>query len=342
MSPVPGAGADGITTRPATAADWPAIVRLGTRTLGWLGDDADLAFLRWKHEENPFGPSPMWVACAGERVVGFRTFLRWELVDRTRAGGGRTVRAVRAVDTATDPDFQGQGIFTRLTLAALDALAAERVDMVFNTPNANSLPGYLKMGWLVVGRLPVSVMPTRPGSLTTLLRARTPASRSAVLVRAGEAPREAFADRAGLAAVLATDPGPRGLASRRTPEFLAWRYGHEPLHYRVVLAGASVAEGIAVFHLRRRGAALEAVLCDVVVPEPHRPSGQRVAHGLAREIARITGADYVLRIDHRPATAEPFVRVPRTGPLLTFRRLDGYVPPRLGRWRLTLGDIELF
>ena len=78
----------------------------------------------------------MWVALAGSRVVGFRAFLRWELV----GPDGRVRYAARAVDTATDPDFQGRGIFTRLTLEALDALPADGVELVFNTPNARASP----------------------------------------------------------------------------------------------------------------------------------------------------------------------------------------------------------
>ena len=87
----------------------------------------------------------------------FRTFLRWEFArsDDTR------LRAVRAVDTATDPEFQGRGIFTRLTLHGVSELQEEGVAIIFNTPNAKSLPGYLKMGWKVIGRPRVCVMPTR-------------------------------------------------------------------------------------------------------------------------------------------------------------------------------------
>ena len=111
---------DGIVTRRASRDDFPAVLELLRRALGWVDDDA--RFLEWKHLQNPFGESPMWVALAGARVVGFRAFLRWELV----GPDGRVRHAARAVDTATDPDFEGRGIFTRLTLEALDALAGRR------------------------------------------------------------------------------------------------------------------------------------------------------------------------------------------------------------------------
>src|SRR4051794_26138120 len=99
--------------RPAVPEDRPAVMRVATRALGWRGDERDRAFFAWKHDDNPFGPSPAWVATEGDAVVGFRTFLRWEL-----ARGPERLRMVRAVDTASDPDHQGKGIFRRLTLEA--------------------------------------------------------------------------------------------------------------------------------------------------------------------------------------------------------------------------------
>src|SRR4051812_40512985 len=112
-----------VALRLATTADFPAILALGQRTLGWLGDAPEAEFFRWKHERNPFGPSPLWVAEDDGRIVGLRAFMRWELcTDR-----GEIRRAVRAVDTTTDPEYQGRGIFSALTLHALDAVRAEGV-----------------------------------------------------------------------------------------------------------------------------------------------------------------------------------------------------------------------
>ena len=92
-------------------------------------------FFRWKHLENPAGRSFMLVAELAGQIVGFRAFMRW----RFQADGAE-LRAVRAVDTATHPDHQGKGIFSTPTLRALDELRGE-TDLVFNTPNAASLPG---------------------------------------------------------------------------------------------------------------------------------------------------------------------------------------------------------
>jgi RimJ/RimL family protein N-acetyltransferase len=321
-------------TRFSGVSDFFRVLALGRRTLGWLDDEAELEFFRWKHLQNPFGASPMWVAETGGRVVGFRTFMRWELL--TPSGAVR--RVVRAVDTATDPDYHGRGIFTTLTRAALDALHVDGVDFVFNTPNEQSRPGYLKMGWQQVGRLPISVRATRVGSVATLIRARMPASRSAVGVNVGVSAASAFADAKVLARVLADAPPARRISTNRRPDYYAWRYGFAPLHYRAVTTATGLAGGFAVFHLRRRGTALEAAVCDVVVPggEP------RVERELLGRIARETGADYVVRLGGAAVGRDGFVRIPRAGPILTVREVSTSPPVHRRDWELGMGEIELF
>ena len=114
-----------IHARPATDADRPAVLDLLSASLGWDLASGLPAYFDWKHLDNPFGRSPAWVAVDGDnadRIVGFRTFLRWEFEDST----GIVQRAVRAVDTATHPDYQGQGIFRLLTMTAVDAMIAPR------------------------------------------------------------------------------------------------------------------------------------------------------------------------------------------------------------------------
>ncbi len=173
---------DDVEIRRAGPDDIGAIVGLAQAALGWAPDDPNEAFFRWKHLENPAGISPMWVAVDRGRLVGVRVFLRW----RFDTSSGGSAQAVRAVDTATHPEAQGRGIFSRLTTAALDELGHEGVDFVFNTPNDQSRPGYLKMGWQVVGRIPVAVRPRGPRSVAAMARARVPADKWSQPTPAGQ------------------------------------------------------------------------------------------------------------------------------------------------------------
>lgn len=320
-----------VELRTAEDADRPGILELlGDASLRWGADGASAALFAWKHDESPFGRSPAWVATVSGRLAGFRTFSRWEFLR-----DGRPVRAVRAVDTATHPDFQGRGIFSRLTLHALEEMRADGVDFVFNTPNANSLPGYLKMGWQAVGRLPVVARPRSLLRLPRLALARTAADKWSLPSDAGLPAAEALADEDAVDQLLAGPPG-AGVRTRRTPAFLRWRYGFPPLHYRAVTAGRSVADGIAVFRVRPRGRATEAAIVDVLVPGGDRRTEAR----LVRDAVRVSGADYGIRLG-RPAL-DGSLPVPGSGPTLVWRAVNDTVRPALDEWRLVLGDVELF
>jgi GNAT superfamily N-acetyltransferase len=323
-----------IEVRAAGPSDRAAVLDLMAASLGWSSDDHHEAFFDWKHAQNPFGPSPGWVAVDGGEVVGFRTFLRWE----HRTPEGWVLPAVRAVDTATRPSHQGRGIFRRLTLQALDDLRAHGVAFVFNTPNDRSRPGYLKMGWTAVGRLDAGVRVTSLASVARLARARVPADLWSVPSQGGRPAPEVLADP-GLADLLASVPPARGLATHRTPGYLRWRYGFAPLAYRAVTLGPDVRSGLAVFRVRRRGAALECALCDVVAPDRDRGA----ARALVRRVARECAADYVIRLGGPTVDRSGFVGIPGQGPMLTWRALADDPPGgRPDDWALSLGDVELF
>ena len=325
MTPQP-IGADDITVRSATTADDGAVLALLRDTLGKRPEDPYETFFHWKHRENPFGRSPAWLAEHEHRVVGYRTFLRWEF---TSPQGAR-IRAVRAVDTATHRDFRGRGIFQRLTLAALDHVAEDGVDLVFNTPNDQSRPGYLKMGWSVVGRLPVAVRPRGPMGLTKMARARTAADLWSAH-EAGDCPAVEVLARPELADLLATLPRPSGPATLRTQAYLCWRYGLADLGYRTFAPGADSAEGLLVGRVRTRGAASELAVCDLLTPSR---AAARAALGVA---LRRTGADYAIGLGaSRCAGMAP---LPRQGPVLTWRSLS---PTSRPPGSLSLGDVELF
>jgi GNAT superfamily N-acetyltransferase len=315
-----------VDIRPATDGDRVAINAL-LRTALNAGDDPRYdAFLEWKHRANPFGPSYEWVAVEGDGIIGYRSFLRWEL-----AVDGEVARAVRAVDTATDPRHQGKGIFSKLTLHGVDALREDGISWIFNTPNDQSRPGYLKMGWSVVGKLPVAVMARTPLALRHARRARQPAARWSEPAGAFEPAVDAI-DR-----VLGeTAPAPvtgAAWATNRTPAFLRWRYGFADLHYRGFVLDD---ESVVVFRVRQRGPLREAMIADVV-RAPGASASARLGSAV-RRILRATRADVgVISGRARPATA-----IPVSGPLLTWRPVaDPRVPP-LDSLAFCGGDVELF
>ncbi|HEX5367225.1 MAG TPA: GNAT family N-acetyltransferase [Acidimicrobiales bacterium] len=330
-----GTAATSLEVRAATEGDRPAILGLLQASLGWAPDDDHARFFDWKHRQGPFGPSPAWVAvdgAGGGQVVGFRTFSRWRFL---RAG--RPVTAVRAVDTATHPAHQGRGIFTLLTRHALEELRSEGVAFVFNTPNERSRPGYVKMGWRLVGRLPVATTVRSPRSLVRLARARRPADKWSTASAAGVPVTDVLAEAGALAALLAAQPSDGRLRTDRSPAYLSWRYGFAPLRYRAVVAPGGVAAGVVIFRLRRRGPALELAVCEQIVPA----GDDGTATDLVRRALREAAADHAVQIG-RPCLRRRRLPVPGQGPTLAWRGLaDGGIPTG-DQWALDLGDVELF
>lgn len=317
-----------IELRSAEPGDRSAILELLAASLQWEVDDAFAELFEWKHERSVFGASPAWIATCDHKVVALRSFLRW----RFEHPDGRPRDAVRAVDTATHPDFQGQGLFRRLTLHAVSEMREAGVDFVFNTPNDQSRPGYLSMGWSVVGRVPISARVAGLGSAARMRGSRTPAGRWPEETTAGQPADEVLAEPA-VERLMDRLPACRGLRTQRSRSYLRWRYGLRRLGYRVVAAPGGPADGLAVFRVRRRGRALEAALCELLTPV----GGER---DLLRAVTREAGADYVIRAGY--SMHGGFVPLVRQGPLLTWRGLtNGNDSPALRDWDLSLGDVEL-
>lgn len=332
------ARSEDLVIRAAEPGDDAQVVALLRASLNKADDPHYEAFLAWKHRHNVFGQSPAWVALHDDQVVGYRTFLRWGFLDAE----GREVRAVRAVDTATAPSYRGLGIFRTLTLQGVAELTMAGDAFIFNTPNAKSRPGYLKMGWSHLRRLPVGVLPASPGALRRMVTARAPAAIWSEQTEVGLDASGALADRRFAEALLQYAPN-KGLRTDRSPEYLVWRTSFAPLHYRLLLANDDdPARGGIIFRLRRRGDAVEAAVIEQLVPD------WTTGVGLLRRLLRQTGADYAIGLRTgsswaglRPGPSAGLIPLPKQGPLLAARPLAASPPPAKA-WTLTLGDIELF
>lgn len=337
--------------RAADREDLDGILDLVRASLGEGRIPRSREFWEWKHRRNPFGESAVLVAQADGRLVGLRVFMRWAW-----RRDDVTYRAVRAVDTATHPDWQGRGIFSRLTKALADQMRDEGVHFIFNTPNAKSRPGYLKMGWGAVGRTDLLIAPVRPFRVIS------------VLIRRGAEEREAepetpFARTTLTLGELCDLPElPRlldsaesamrgGFRTPRSVEYLRWRYADVPgFEYRA-LAEVDGQDGAAiVFRYRRDGGLLQARICDAIVGASSRSAA--IAGELIRRLHRDGDADYLAMMStaRRPGilgmAVRGFVPAYRLGPILTVRPLNA--PPEMAElrsrasWNPSIGDLELF
>lgn len=336
--------ATGVVLRPYRDADEAEILDLLRLSLGGgPGGERSPGYFRWKHLENPFGRSYMLVAKSDDRIVGFRALMRWRFHVEDRV-----LEAVRPVDTATHPDHRGHGVFSMLTRAALDALQGE-VDLVFNTPNPESLAGYKKMGWQVVGDLRPTVRVSRPFGRPPSSGGAEDTSRMAHPMIAAPTATECLADDEGLVRLIETAEVPvAGLSTPLSAGYLRWRYGAAPLldYHAVREEQRGELVGVALFRPRRQGRRWGLVVSQILV----RPGDARTARSLLKRVRCSTHPAFVATLFPRRSTAARATRSllsipsPRTitlavNPLRADLRPD---PLLRSSWALSTGDLEVF
>ncbi len=125
-------------------------------------DKLTAAYLRWLYEDNPHGPA-----------VGFDAYFDGELaahyvtIPRVYSVGEEKVLGLLSVNTATHPNHQRKGLFSRLAAATFERAAHEGYQYILGVANAQSIHGFVnklefehlgQIG-LAVWRQPPSVAP---------------------------------------------------------------------------------------------------------------------------------------------------------------------------------------
>ena len=339
-----------IEYRPFTRADEDGIVDLLTVSMK-MQEFPDLrGFWRWKHYENPFGESPGMVAIGEGKVVGLRVFLRWEW-----QAGDRVYRAGRAIDTSTHPEWGRRGIFETLTTSMLEQVSEEGMHFIFNTPNQYSMPGYLKMGWVLVGRLPLLVKVRRPvrfvraaaggGGLGGATEIKAEADNSAVLDLLGDSAVRAVVNAADASDGADANQTTR-LHTRKSAAYLEWRYGRNRWYqYKAGFDTRGDSGALVICRSSRRGNLNELLVTDVVtLPDA---GSRRLASKIIGRLAREASADYVALsgLDAVLGIGSGFLPVGQRGPNMTVRLLGQQLTAdvtQFGAWAATFGDLELF
>jgi GNAT superfamily N-acetyltransferase len=104
------------------------------------------AYLDWLYLANPDGRALGFDAWDGERLAA-----HYVCVPARAWVEGREAPVLLSLNTATHPDYQGQGLFTRLAAMTYEAGAQAGFDGVYGVANANSTPGFIrKLGFQLV------------------------------------------------------------------------------------------------------------------------------------------------------------------------------------------------
>ena len=317
-------------------------------------------FWSWKHLQNPFGVSKGLYAVddASKKAIALRILMRWTFKMRDGAG----VSAVRAIDTCTHPECRRKGMFSTLTKQAIADVKKDAVQFIFNTPNRNSLPGYLKMGWAIVDKLPLYFKITSP--FTFILKAMGLLKRKTavpeVIDKNDFFGKEVYdwnefleKHREEIRGVIegwekARKPGGGRYRTARDLAYFDWRYGKHPyISYKV--HASRDERGLAGFVIMRpnyRNGLKEVVIAEMYLREHRADLAQRLLGGLRGNIR----AEYLVThfsdgtIEKDMLGKAGFLRLP-------FKRMTFTVLPlqpdrsdatRAANWDLSMGDLEVF
>ena len=227
-----------------------------------FGFDRSDDWYRWKHREGPWGPSRGVIARDRRGIVGARLLLPWRFT-----GPAGALEAHRAVEAATAPRAQGQGIFSLVNRHLMEATSSRGTGLIFSTPNERSRGGYLKLGWSWLTPVPHVWRPVLPRR------------------QRGDRPLE------GIDATAWYRPAPPAdrVATAWSPASVAWRLDSRSDHRYRVLASSDGAAGLAYRRLDRRR--FEALLPIIAWGDRRR------RRGLLHEAARRERAGLVLDTD---------------------------------------------
>jgi GNAT superfamily N-acetyltransferase len=110
-------------------------------------------YIDWLYSCNPDGKVVGFDARDGDRLAA-----HYVCIPARARVGNEEVPVLLSLNTATHPDYQGKGLFTKLAELTYAAGAKLGYDAVYGVANANSTPGFTrKLGFQLVGPLQASV-----------------------------------------------------------------------------------------------------------------------------------------------------------------------------------------
>ncbi|WP_299153974.1 GNAT family N-acetyltransferase [uncultured Christiangramia sp.] len=313
--------------REATSSDVNEIVQVLIASLGTVDLELSPEIWNFKHVNNPFGASLVLVAEEEGRIIGVRAFMRWNwMMDN------KVYNCFRAVDTATHPNHQGKGIFKKLTLKAIEIAQQSGNSFVFNTPNENSRPGYLKMGWVKVNKVNIAIKPAWNSfwrifedSFVYQLNLNVTSDKLDQLCAS-------WNERLSKQGKIFTP---------KSRSFLKWRYEDNPLRKYEVIATESL---YVALYVKKRGKISELRIAECIFADEKK--GMKALSKLVKYYSNKFGVQ-IISYSPNLLNLSKIALLGNYGPILTIRKLNLNLDESndlvdISNWNSSIGDLELF
>jgi GNAT superfamily N-acetyltransferase len=274
----------------------------------------DPEVMMWQYWSNPFGNTRSWVAVSDGMIVGHHAAYTVPL----RAGVDRLSAAIQ-VDTATDPNFRGRGLYGELSKVLYASCRDDGVSVMLGNPNAQALGPLRRVGWIEVGDLRLFLRLRDAEAISRMTPVPTPIARAGHPLVFGKPYRTG-------ASVASTVPDELDslVEDCRSHDLIGvdtsvawwkWRFEEHPLrpYQFVTVRDADLLVAAAVCGVRREGGEVLVDIMDIVardrgaaltavdgafhaVPEA---SGVRITANLGSSYARVARWGKLRRVPRR-------------------------------------------
>jgi GNAT superfamily N-acetyltransferase len=206
------------------------------------GSPKTLDQIRWQFREPP--PQKLYVELAvipGDtpRLAGIYASFPIEM-----KLAGEKVLGIQSIDTLTDAEFRGKGLFTKMAKALYQRCVVDGVSLVYGFPNGNSVHGFTKLDWKSLDPVPYRFKPLRASyfarrvriisGLASVLEGIPLTMASKPLTSSAQRFEKISSFDARFDVLWQTFAGGTHVAVQRTADYLAWRVRRPGESYETV------------------------------------------------------------------------------------------------------------
>lgn len=194
------------------------------------GSPKSLDKINWQFLENPVNQQFVDIAIdpTNEKVAAIYAIapVKFKIGDQQVVGS-------QSLDTITDVDYRGKGLFINLAKSVYDKAAANQVKLVYGFPNGNSIHGFAKkLDWQVLDPVPFLLKPLNSSYFSKKIKflswlPNLPIGFKSAVAKNVEI-REEFAFPDQVNALWDKFAKSITVAVQRDKEYLTWRYLNKP------------------------------------------------------------------------------------------------------------------
>lgn len=266
------------------------------------GTVRDMQNLSWLHHKNLPGKNTIYYAMHNNDIAAIYTAL--PVLFRI---DGRIVPALQSIDTLTDENHRGKGLFIKLANRLYSEEALNGFALVYGFPNDNSAPGFFKkLGWKSFGEAPFLIKPINPNYFFKKIINRKKHTDFSSTNHVFDAPKKKMLNNfSAIKEIEEFDSGYDVLweavsknirvSVDRSAAFMNWRYVHKPgeHYYRYGLYINNWLVAVVVFSIKHKHDGLVGYIMELVFDPAYLSHGKELLR-FANDIFKQQKADVVL------------------------------------------------